>query len=81
MGGLQRREFQEALLDADGFEDLPGKWKAAILNAEENQAWIAPAALRPSRWRPSMPGGRSRERTSRTRDRGRLRKLARADRQ
>jgi hypothetical protein len=25
MGDHQRREFHEALLDADGFEDLPGK--------------------------------------------------------
>ena len=25
----QRREFHEALLDADSFEDLPGKWQAA----------------------------------------------------
>jgi hypothetical protein len=30
----QRREFDEALLDADAFEDLPGKWQAAILDAE-----------------------------------------------
>jgi hypothetical protein len=30
----QRRELHEALLDADSFEDLPGKWQAAILNAE-----------------------------------------------
>ena len=37
MGDLQRREFHEALLDADGFEDLPGKWQAAILKAEENR--------------------------------------------
>jgi hypothetical protein len=34
---LQRREFHEALLDADGFEDLPGKWQAAIVAAEENR--------------------------------------------
>jgi hypothetical protein len=27
----QRREFHEALLDTDAFEDLPGKWQAAIL--------------------------------------------------
>jgi hypothetical protein len=33
----QRRELHEALLDADGFEDLPGKWQAAILEAEENR--------------------------------------------
>jgi hypothetical protein len=26
-----------ALLDADSFEDLPGKWQAAILKAEENR--------------------------------------------
>jgi hypothetical protein len=37
MSGLQRREFHEALLDADTFEDLPGKWQAAILKAEENR--------------------------------------------
>jgi hypothetical protein len=37
MSDLQRREFQEALLDADSFEDLPGKWHAAILKAEENR--------------------------------------------
>ena len=30
----QRREFHEALLDADAFEDLPGKWQAAVLAAE-----------------------------------------------
>jgi hypothetical protein len=34
MGDDQRREFHEALLDADGFEDLPGKWQAAIVEAE-----------------------------------------------
>jgi hypothetical protein len=33
----QRREFQEALLDADTFEDLPGKWQAAILTAEQSR--------------------------------------------
>jgi hypothetical protein len=37
LSGLQRREFHEALLDADTFEDLPGKWQAAILKAEENR--------------------------------------------
>ena len=36
MSASQRREFQMALLDADTFEDLPGKWQAAILKAEEN---------------------------------------------
>ena len=34
---LQRREFHEALLEADVFEDLPGKWQAAILKAEQSQ--------------------------------------------
>jgi hypothetical protein len=36
MSERQRREFHEALLDADTFEDLPGKWQAAIVKAEEN---------------------------------------------
>jgi hypothetical protein len=34
---LQRREFEEALLDADRSDDLPGKWQAAILMAEQNR--------------------------------------------
>ena len=33
----QRREFHQALLDAATFEDLPGKWQAAILKAEQNR--------------------------------------------
>jgi hypothetical protein len=33
----QRRGFHEALLDADSFEDPPGKWQAAILAAEQNR--------------------------------------------
>ena len=37
MGAEQRREFQEALLEADTFEDLPGKWQAAILKAEDDR--------------------------------------------
>jgi hypothetical protein len=37
MSDLQRREFHEALLDADAFEDLAGKWQAAILTAEQNR--------------------------------------------
>jgi hypothetical protein len=37
MSDLQRQEFQEALLDADTFEDLPGKWQAAILKSEQNR--------------------------------------------
>ena len=37
LGELHRREFQEALLEAATFEDLPGKWQAAILQAEQNR--------------------------------------------
>jgi hypothetical protein len=37
MSELQQREFHEALLDADTFEDVPGKWQAAILKAEQNR--------------------------------------------
>jgi hypothetical protein len=37
MSADQRREFHEALLDADNFEDLPGAWQAAILKPEENR--------------------------------------------
>jgi hypothetical protein len=36
MGDLQRREFHEALLDANSFEDLPSKWQAAIVEVEGN---------------------------------------------
>jgi hypothetical protein len=37
LSDLQRREFHEALLDADTFEDLPGKWQAAIPKAEQSR--------------------------------------------
>jgi hypothetical protein len=37
MGPSQRREFHDALLDAGSFQDLPGKWQAAILTAEQNR--------------------------------------------
>jgi hypothetical protein len=37
MSDLQRREFHGALLDADTFDDLPGKWQVAILKAEANR--------------------------------------------
>jgi hypothetical protein len=37
MSDYQRRDFQESLLDADSFEDLPGKWQAAILEAERTR--------------------------------------------
>jgi len=41
MSDLQRREFYEGLLDADTFEDLPGKWQAAFPEAEQNKAEAA----------------------------------------
>jgi hypothetical protein len=41
MGDAQRREFHEALLEAASFEDLPGKWQAAILEAEQNRPQAA----------------------------------------
>jgi hypothetical protein len=34
----QRREFHEALLDGGTFEDLPGKWQAAVVEAEQNRS-------------------------------------------
>jgi hypothetical protein len=37
MSDAQRREFHGALLDTDACEDLPGKWQAAILTAEQNR--------------------------------------------
>jgi hypothetical protein len=37
LSDLRRREFHDALLDAATFEDLPGKWQAAILKAEQNR--------------------------------------------
>jgi hypothetical protein len=45
MSDLQRREFHEALLEAERFEDLPGRWQAAILEAEVQPA---EAARRPA---------------------------------
>jgi hypothetical protein len=33
----QRREFHEALPEADEFGDLPGKWQVAIWKAEQNR--------------------------------------------
>jgi len=36
MDDRRRRESQEAVLDADSFEDLPRKWQAAIPKAERH---------------------------------------------
>ena len=41
MSAEQRRDFHEALLDADCFEDLPGRWQAAILKAEQSRPKLA----------------------------------------
>ena len=41
-GHGQRQDFHEALLDADAFEHLPGKWQAAILKAEQNRPNLRP---------------------------------------
>jgi hypothetical protein len=46
MADLQRREFHEALLEAATFEDLPGKWQAAILAAEQTGRVAAAVILR-----------------------------------
>jgi hypothetical protein len=42
MDDQRRREFHEALLDADAFEDLAGKWQAAILEAKQNRPKLRP---------------------------------------
>jgi hypothetical protein len=61
MDDRQRREFQEALLDADNFEDLPGKWQAAILKAEENRPKlrVVSGAESAAGWRTGPAQGRS----------------------
>ena len=37
MDARQRREFHEALLEANAFEDLAEKWQAGILAAERRR--------------------------------------------
>ena len=37
MSAEHRREFHEALLKADSFENLPGKWQAAVPKAEQSR--------------------------------------------
>ena len=37
MAADERREFHELLRDAYSFEDLPGKWQAAIVGAEQKR--------------------------------------------
>jgi hypothetical protein len=38
LGADQRREFHEARFDADSFEDLPGKWQAVMVTAEQGRS-------------------------------------------
>ena len=45
-GDRQRREFHEALLEAASVEDLPGKWQAAILQAEWNRPKLRVVGVR-----------------------------------
>jgi hypothetical protein len=49
MSDLRRREFHEPLLQADRLEDLPGKWQAAILKAEQNRRKLRPVEQRMGR--------------------------------
>jgi hypothetical protein len=37
MDDRQRREFHEALLEAECFEEPPGKWQAAVTSEEQNR--------------------------------------------
>jgi hypothetical protein len=53
-----RQEFQEALLDAHHFEDLSGKWQAAILEAAQSR----PEATRRQRRVNQPAAGRERRR-------------------
>lgn len=42
LSDVQRREFNEALLEAGTFEDLPGWWQAAIVRAEQTGQTYGP---------------------------------------
>jgi hypothetical protein len=48
LDATSRREFHEALLDADSLEDLPGKWQAAIVRAEQH--WPKLRLVRADSW-------------------------------
>jgi hypothetical protein len=43
ISAAQRAELDELLLQAAAVEDLPGKWQAAVLEAELRAAGEAPA--------------------------------------
>jgi hypothetical protein len=53
LSDLQRREFHEALLEAATLEDLPGKWQAAILDAEQNRPKLRARSSTPASESPS----------------------------
>jgi hypothetical protein len=64
MDGRQRREFHEALLDAESFEDPPGKWQAAILEAEAARPQlrvVTGSRIAPTSSRKKIPCGDSRD--------------------
>jgi hypothetical protein len=52
MDERQRREFHEALLGADTFEELAGKWQAAVLKVEEARPGlrVVPSGALPALW-------------------------------
>jgi hypothetical protein len=59
MGDDQRREFHEALLDADSFEDLPGKWQAAFARRRRIRRSYGSLAAYPDEFEPlEAVGGR-----------------------
>jgi hypothetical protein len=62
MSADQRREFHEALLEADAFEDLHGKWQAAIIGAEQNRPRLQASSRATSSWRPCCPRSATRSR-------------------
>ena len=73
LGDQQRRELHEALLEADSFEDLPGKWQAAILQAEQKQPELRVvrddwSGVAPLRWNDMAEHGRSWETRDASRD-------------
>jgi hypothetical protein len=65
VGDLQRREFHEALLDADGFEDLPGSGRPPSSELSRSGPSSGSSTARyfvgiakPELWRPPV-GGRA----------------------
>jgi hypothetical protein len=49
LSALQRSELERELAAADALEDLPGKWQAAVLEAEAHSAGhTSPPSARPT---------------------------------